>query len=138
MGATYNFHPRFAEGSGSKAETPDQLLNRQPRQKIWTGMSLVSLSLGFSVFGILIILNRHRADLNGLSGDSFAATVGGITAILVGVAFLVALVCIRACDKHSATPSVGYQSARLIFSRPKSAMLIAWKCIPICAYNSKA
>ena len=73
MGATYNFHPRFAKGSGSKAETPDQLLNRQPRQKIWTGMSLVSLSLGFSVFGILIILNRHRADLNGLSGDSFAA-----------------------------------------------------------------
>jgi hypothetical protein len=99
MGATYNFHPRFAEGSGSKAETPDQLLNRQPRQKIWTGMSLVSLSLGFSVFGILIILNRHRTDLNGLSGDSFAATVGGITAILVGIAFLVALVCIRACDQ---------------------------------------
>ena len=53
-------------------------------------MSLVSLSLGFSIFGILIILNRHRADLNGLSGDSFAATVGGITAILVGLAFLVA------------------------------------------------
>jgi hypothetical protein len=28
-------------------------------------MSLVSLSLGFSLLGILIIVNRHRADLNG-------------------------------------------------------------------------
>ena len=91
MGATYNFHPRFAEGSGSKAETPDQLLNRQPRQKIWTGMSLMSLSLGFSIFGILIIVNQHQADLNDLSGNSSLATiVGGIAAILVGTTFLVA------------------------------------------------
>ncbi len=88
-------------------------------------MSLVSLSLGFSVFGILIILNRHRADLNGLSGDSFAATAGGISAILVGIAFLVAVgLHLSACARHSAAPPVGHQS-RLIFSRPKSAMLIA-------------
>jgi hypothetical protein len=125
MGTNNNFNLRFAQGFGSKAETPDRLLNRQSRQKIWTAMSLVSLSLGFSIFGILIILNRHRADLNGLSGDSFAATAGGISAILVGIAFLVAAgLHSSACARHSAAPSVGHQS-RLIFSRPKSAMLIA-------------
>ena len=53
-------------------------------------MSLVSLCLGFSVFGMLIIVNRHQADPNGLSGDSFVARAGGIGAILVGMAFLVA------------------------------------------------
>ena len=52
-------------------------------------MSLVSLSLGFSVFGILIIVNRHRADLNGPSGESFVAAVGGIGGLLIGICFLV-------------------------------------------------
>src|ERR1700730_4943267 len=52
-------------------------------------MSLVSLSLGFSVFGILIIVNRHRADLNGHSGDSFVAAVGGVGGLIIGICFLV-------------------------------------------------
>jgi hypothetical protein len=49
-----------------------------------------SLSLGFSIFGMLIIVKRHQADLDGLCGGSSVATVGGIGAILVGTAFLVA------------------------------------------------
>jgi hypothetical protein len=49
-------------------------------------MSLVSLCLGFSVFGMLIIVNRHQADPNGLSGDSFVATAGGIGAMISGLA----------------------------------------------------
>jgi hypothetical protein len=59
-------------------------------QKISTGVSLISLCLGFWIVGMLIIVNRHRADLNGLSGESSVATAGGIGAILVGMAFLVA------------------------------------------------
>jgi hypothetical protein len=138
MGATYNFHPRFAEGSGSKAETPDQLLNRQPGQKIWTAMSLVSLSLGFSIFGILIILNRHRADLNGLSGDSFAATVGGITAILVGTAFLVAG-CLHSGVRQTFCSAVGWVPiCPFNFLETQVSHANRWKCIPVCAYNPKA
>jgi hypothetical protein len=53
-------------------------------------MSLVSLSLGFSAFGILIFVNRHRAEMNGASGDSFVAAVGGIGGLVIGVCFLVA------------------------------------------------
>jgi hypothetical protein len=90
MDAPYNFSLGFAHGKEPKIETPAQLLNRQTLQKISTGMSLISLTLGFSVFGLLIIVNRHQADLNGLCGESFLATVGGIGAILVGTAFLVA------------------------------------------------
>ena len=90
MGATYNFSLGFAQRTESKTKTPDRLLKRQPLQEICTGMSLVSLCLGFSVFGMLIIVNRHQADLDGLCGGSSVATVGGIGAILVGTAFLVA------------------------------------------------
>jgi hypothetical protein len=90
MDATYNFRLRFAQRTESKAETTNRLLMRQTLQKISTGMSLISLSLGFSIFGMLIIVNRHQADLDGLCGGSSVATVGGIGAILVGTAFLVA------------------------------------------------
>jgi hypothetical protein len=79
----------FAQGTGPKNETSERLFYRQPLRKIWTTMSLVSLSLGFSVLGILIIVNRHRADLNGPSGDSFVAAVGGIGGLVIGVFFLV-------------------------------------------------
>jgi hypothetical protein len=90
MDATYNFSIGFAQGRESKTETPNRLFNRQTLQMISTGVSLVSLSLGFSIFGILIVVNQHQADLNDLSGGSSCATVGGIGAILVGTAFLVA------------------------------------------------
>jgi hypothetical protein len=127
MGATYNFSLGFAQGTESKAETPDRLLKRQPLQEICTGMSLVSLCLGFSVFGMLIIVNRHQADPNGLSGDSFVATAGGIGAILVGMAFLVAA-CLhrRFCDSRSAAPSDRRQPEPLSLTMLKAALGTQW------------
>jgi hypothetical protein len=38
-------------------------------------MSLLGEAIGFSIFGILIIMNRHQADLNGLADGSSVATV---------------------------------------------------------------
>jgi hypothetical protein len=90
MDATYNFSLGFPQGSESKTETPDGLVNQKAIQMISTGISLVSLFLGFSIFGILIIVNQRQAELNDLSGGSSCATVGGIGALLVGTAFLVA------------------------------------------------
>ena len=80
----------FAQDAGPKTETPERLLQRQALRRIWTTVSLVNLSLGFSAFGILIVLNRHRADLNGPYGDSFVAAIGGIGGLVIGVGFLVA------------------------------------------------
>src|SRR5262249_74402 len=74
----------------SKTETRNRLFNQQTLQMISTGVSLISLFLGFSIFGILIIVNQQQADLNDLSGNSSLATVGGVGAILVGTEFLVA------------------------------------------------
>ena len=90
MDATYNFSIGFAQGRESKTETPNRLFNQQALQMISTGASLVSLSLGFSIFGILIIVHQHQAELNDLSGGSSCATVGGIGAISVATAFFVA------------------------------------------------
>ena len=72
------------------ADNPAGLRKGQTLQKISTGVSLISLCLGFSVVGMLIIVNRHQADLNGLSGENSVATAWRISAILVGIAFLVA------------------------------------------------
>jgi len=55
MDATYNFSLELTLGGKPKAETPDRLSKRQTLVKISTGISLVSLFLGFSVFGMLII-----------------------------------------------------------------------------------
>jgi hypothetical protein len=119
MDALYNLSPEFAQWTDAKAEMPAQLLDRQTIQKISTGLSLISLTLGFSIFGILIIVNRHQADLNGLCGESSLAIGGGIGAILVGTAFLVAACCHwRFCARRSVTLSVRRQAARLTFSRP--------------------
>ena len=90
MDATYNFSLGFAQGAALKTVTPERLLKLQALQKISTGMSLVSLSLGFSIVGMLIIANRHQADLSGLTGGNSIAMVGGISAMLVGAAFVVA------------------------------------------------
>ena len=90
MDATSNFSLRFAQASESKVKMTDRLFNRQTLLRIGTGMSLFSLALGFAVLGMLIIVNRDQADLNGFSGGSFIAMVGGISAILVGMAFFVA------------------------------------------------
>jgi len=89
MDATSNFSLGFTQGRESKTKTPNRLFNQQALQMISTGLSLISLSLGFSIFGILIIVNQHYAELNDLSGHSSLVMVGGVGAILVGTAFLV-------------------------------------------------
>src|SRR6516225_1891558 len=83
-------------------------------QRISTGLSLVSLALGFWVFAMLIIINRHQAELNGLSGGSSFAIVGGIGAFLVGTVFLVAA-CLhwRFCVRHPAALPVRRQRHHL-------------------------
>jgi hypothetical protein len=126
MDATANFSLRFARASESKVETTDWLLSRQVLQRIATRMSLVSEAIGFSVLGILIIVNRHQADLNGLLGGSSIAMVGGISAILVGTAFLLAA-CLhwRFCARRAVALPLRRQSARFTFARPQPAMTFA-------------
>jgi hypothetical protein len=130
MDAIANFSLRFTRASESKVETTDWALSRQTLQRISTGMSLVSLALGFWVFAMLIFINRHQAELNGLSGGSSVAIVGGIGASLVGTVFLVAA-CLhwRFCAKHPAALPVRRQSFRFTFVRPNpvtaSALLSA-------------
>jgi hypothetical protein len=89
MDTTYNFRLGLAQGRESKGRRPNQLFKRQALQKISTRMSLVVLFLGFSIFGILIIVHRHQADLSDLVSGSSVVTVGGIISILVGAVFLV-------------------------------------------------
>jgi hypothetical protein len=43
-----------------------------------TRLSLISQGLALSIFGMLIIANRHQADLNDFAGGSFVAMVGGV------------------------------------------------------------
>jgi hypothetical protein len=83
MDATANFRLRFAPAPEPKVDRTDWL--RQVLQRISTGMSLVSLALGFWVFAMLIIINRHQAELNGLFGGGSFAMIGGIGAFLTFV-----------------------------------------------------
>jgi hypothetical protein len=48
------------------------------------------MSLPEAVSRMLIIVNRHKADLNDFAGDSFVAMVAGTSALLVGTAFIIA------------------------------------------------
>jgi hypothetical protein len=90
MDATYNFSLGFTQERESETGTPRRLNNQKTLQMISTGISLVSLFLGFSIFGILIIVNQHQAELNDLSGGGSYAAFGGVGAILVGMTFFVA------------------------------------------------
>jgi hypothetical protein len=119
MDATENFSLRFARASESKVETTDWLHSRQTLQRISTGMSLISLALGFWVFAMLIFINRLQAELNGLSGGSSVAIGGGISAVLLSTVFLVAA-CLhwKFCARHPATLPVRRQSFRFTFARP--------------------
>jgi uncharacterized integral membrane protein len=120
MEATANFSLGFARASESRVERSDWLLNRRVLQRIATRMSLVSLALGFWVFAMLIIINRHQAELNGLSGGSSVAMVGGIGAFLVGTVFLVAAgLHWRFCARHPAALPVRHQSVRFTFAGPE-------------------
>src|SRR5215469_3763098 len=107
MHANYDFSLRSARASESKVETFDWFLSRQTLQRFSTGLSLISLALGFWVFAMLIFINRHQAELNGLSSGSSVAIVGGIGASLVGTLFLV-VACLhwRFCARCPAEPSV--------------------------------
>ena len=126
MDATANFSLRFAPVSESKVETTDWLLSRQVLQRIATRMSLLSEAIGFSILGILIIVNRHQADLNSLSGGSSVAMIGGISALLVGTIFLVAAgVHWRFCAKHPVALPVRRHSVRFTFARPNPVTAIA-------------
>jgi uncharacterized integral membrane protein len=125
MEATANFSLGFARASESRVERSDWLLNRRVLQRIATRMSLVSLALGFWVFAMLIIINRHQAELNGLSGGSSVAMVGGIGAFLVGTVFLVAAgLHWRFCARHPAALPVRHQSLRFTFAGPESITAI--------------
>ena len=88
MDATANFSLRFARPLESKIETTGWVLSRQVLQRIATRVSLVGEAIGFSILGILILMNRHQAELNGLSGGSTFAMVGGVAAFLLGTVFL--------------------------------------------------
>jgi len=126
MNATSNFTLGFVPASMSKIETPDRLLSQRTLQTIATRMSLVSEGIGFSILGILIIANRHQAELNGLAGGSSFAMIGGIGAFLVGTVFLVgAALHWRFCARHPAALPVRRQSVRLTFARPTLTIAFA-------------
>jgi hypothetical protein len=85
MNVAANLSLRFAQASDSKAETTDRLLKRQTLQSIAIRVSLVGEAIDFSILGILILVNRHQAELIGFSAGSSIALVGGSSTILVGV-----------------------------------------------------
>jgi hypothetical protein len=126
MDATATFSLRFARASDSRVETTDWVLSRQVLQRIATRISLISEAIGFSILGILIIVNRHQADLNGLAGGSSVAMIGSISAILVGSIFLISA-CFhwRFCARHPAALPARRQSARFAFVRPNPVTAIA-------------
>src|SRR6516164_4054661 len=126
MDATANFSLRFARPSESRVETTDWALSRQVLQRIATRMSLLGEAIGFSILGILILMNRHQAELNGLSGGSSFAMVGGVGAFLVGTVFLGAA-CFhwRFCASHPATLPVRRQSVRFTFVGSERAIALA-------------
>ena len=60
-------------------------------KRISTSMSLVILTLGFSLLGLLPLINRNRAGVvNTLSLENSSALVGSSVSIVLGAAFLVA------------------------------------------------
>jgi hypothetical protein len=130
MDATANFSLRFAPASESKVERSDWLLNRRVLQRIATRMSLLSEAIGFSIFGILIVLNRNQADLNGLGGGGAVAMIGGISAVLVAAVFLVAA-CLHwsFCIRHPVALPVRRQAFCFTFAKPNpvtaSALLLS-------------
>ena len=118
MNASTTFSLRGAERSDAKTEKP----KRATLQRIATGISLVGLTVGFSILGTLIIMNCHHAHMNDHPGGGFLAIVGGICAILVGAVFFVAH-CVhrRFCARHSAPLRVTRQPAGFTFARPELA-----------------
>jgi len=105
---------------------PERLLRRQALERTVTGLSLISQGLAFSIFGMLIIANRHQADLNDFANGSFVAMLGGISALLMGTAFIIAAFLYwRLRARRSAGLTFSSKTARLTFARPESATAIA-------------
>jgi signal transduction histidine kinase len=63
---------RAPASKGAQGVPMDLIENpkRATLQRIATGISLVSLAVGFSILGTLIIMRRDQAELNGVSGGS--------------------------------------------------------------------
>jgi hypothetical protein len=60
-------------------------------KRVSTSISLVILTLGFSLLGLLTFINSNREGvINALSFENSFAMVGSSISILLGVAFLVA------------------------------------------------
>ena len=126
MDATANFSLRFARPSESQVETTDWVLSRQLLQRIATRMSLLGEAIGFSILGILIIVNWHQADLNGLAGGSAVAIIGGISAVFVGTVFLAsAYLHWGFCARHPAALPVRRESVHFVFAKPNPVTAIA-------------
>jgi hypothetical protein len=126
MDASFNFGIGVARVLESKVKATDWVHSRQMLQRIATRMSLVGETLGFLVLGILIIVNRHLAALNGLPGGSSFAMIGGISAVFVATVFLIAA-CLhwRFCARNPLVLPVRRQSFRFIFVRPTPLKAIA-------------
>jgi two-component sensor histidine kinase len=117
-----NFRLGVDEGSEAKTENP----KRATLQRIATGFSLLGLAVGFSILGTLIIMKGDQAALNGVSGGSSLAMVGGVSAILIGTVFLVtACLYLWVRVRCSVAFPLGRQTARLTFSRAEPAVPIA-------------
>jgi hypothetical protein len=102
------------------------MLERQTLEKIVTGLSLISQGLAFSIFGMLIIANRHQADLNDFADGSFVVMLGGTSALLAGTVFIIAAFLYwRFRARRSAGLAFSSKTARLTFARPESATAIA-------------
>ena len=89
MDANAIFRPRIAPASKPSVQR-NGWFNRRELESIAIRISLVSQAIGFSGIGIMIIVDRPQADLNGFPGGSALAVIGGISALLVGALFLVA------------------------------------------------
>lgn len=89
MDANAIFRPRIAPASKPSVQR-NGWFNRRELESIAIRISLMSQAIGFSGIGIMILVDRPQADLNGFPGGSSLAVVGGVSAVLVGAIFLVA------------------------------------------------
>jgi hypothetical protein len=126
MKAITDFSLSFAQRLGLTAEMAEQLFKRAALKRMATGLSLISQAVGFSIVGLLILATRAQAELNDSANGSVFATVGGTSALSVGIAFLIAaLLYWRFCARRSAGLALSRQTARLTFARPELTTAIA-------------